>query len=267
MEINPGQQFQLFFYAFLCGILLGGFYEVLRAFRILFGVVRVPERLHPLYARKLPLLGKGIPVRESRGKRMRRGIVVAIGDFLFMLVAAVTAELLLYDYNSGEFRIFVPLLMMVGFALFRVSISRLCGMITPYLAFALAVVAAYFRAFCLLPVRLAVIVWKLLLRPCRALWIAVCRKLHAKKLSALCQKQLRFAKTGFGYPGKEVEKNAKTKTNRQQKADFSHPASDYIDLSGSAGYYRRSADRIQPQTPGGRGTRKRKRKIRAKPAA
>lgn len=267
MEIRPDQQFLLFFYAFLSGVLLGGFYEVLRAFRILFGVMQVPARLHPLYAKKLPLLRKGIPVREGRGKRLRRGIVVAIGDFLFMVVAAVTAELLLYDYNSGEFRVFVPILMAVGLALFRVSISRLCGMVTPYIAYALAVAAAYFRALCLLPVRAAVLLWRLFLRPCRALSLFVRRKLHERKLFALCRRQLRFAATGFGYPGKEVEKNAQTKANRQQKTDLSHPAVDHSDLSRGAGHRRGAADRVQPQAPGSRGARKRKGKIRAKHAA
>ena len=267
MEIRPDQQFLLFFYAFLSGVLLGGFYEVLRAFRILLGVMRVPARLHPLYAKKLPLLGKGIPAREGRGKRLRRGIVVAIGDFLFMVVAAVIAELLLYDYNSGEFRVFVPVLMAAGLALFRVSISRLCAMATPYVAYALAVAGAYFRALCLLPVRVAVLLWRLCLRPCRTLWFFTRQKLHQRKLGALCRRQLQFAATGFGYPGKEVEKNAQTKTNRQQKTDLSHPAVDYSDLSRGAGHRRGATDRVQPKTPGGRGARKRERKIRAKRAA
>lgn len=267
MEIRPDQQFLLFFYAFLSGILLGGFYEVLRAFRILFGVMQVPARLHPLYAKKLPLLGKGISVREGRGKRAWRGIVVAIGDFLFMVVAAVTAELLLYDYNSGEFRLFVPILMAVGLALFRVSISRLCAMATPYIAYSLAVAAAYLRALCLLPVCLAVLLWRLFLRPCRALWFLARQKIHQRKLRAICRRQLQFAATGFGYPGKEVEKNVQAKANRQQETDFSHPVVDRSDLSRGTGRRRGAADRVQSKAPGGRGARKRKGKIRAKRAS
>lgn len=244
MEIFPERQLLLFFYAFLYGILLGGFYEVLRAFRILLGVMPVPRRLFPLYAKKLPLLGKGIAVRESRGKRVRRAVTVAIGDFLFMVVAALVAVLLLYDYNSGEFRAFVPILMAVGFALFRVSISRLCRFLTPYLAYGFAVAAAYFCALCLLPVRLA----RLLFRPCRALYALARRALLRKKTLALRRRQLEFAASGFGYPGCEIKKegkrNAKIKAHRQRKADPADSDSRGADLSFGTGHHRGAADRI-----------------------
>lgn len=258
MEIYPERQLLLFFYAFLSGILLGGFYEVLRAFRILLGVMPVPPRLFPLYERKLPLLGKGIPVREGRGKRVRRGIAVAVGDFLFMVVSALVAVLLLYDYNSGEFRVFVPILMAAGFGLFRISISRLCGFLTPYIAFGLAVAAAYFRALCLLPVRLVIQLARWTARPCRALYFLVRRLLLRKKMQALCRRQLEFAATGFGYPGSEVKKegghNVKIKTHRKRKADPVDQNSRGADLPFGTGHHRRAADRIQPQAKRSRGT-------------
>lgn len=248
MEIRPDRQFLLFFYAFLSGVLLGGFSEVLRAFRILLGVVPVPDRFLPLYAQKLPLLGKGIPVREGKGKQMRRAIVVAIGDFLFMVIFAVTAVLLLYDYNNGEFRVFVPILMVAGFALFRVSISRFFGFLTPYVAFGLAVATAYFRALCFLPVRLILRLARLLFRPCRALYFLVRHAVLRKKMLALCRRQLAFAATGFGYPGSELRKegknNVKIKAHRKRKADPADQDSRSTDLPFGTGHRRRKADRV-----------------------
>lgn len=169
MTIDPYRQLALFCAAFLAGVLLGVLWELVTASRILLGAYRAPEPMRPMYERPLPLLGRPVGMREVSARRVWRGVVVALGDFLFSLVFAAAVVLVLYYYNDGKFRPLVPFLALGGFALFRLVATALLGGAVAYFAFGMAALRLYIGALLRLPIRLVLWLARLCWRPLAAL--------------------------------------------------------------------------------------------------
>ena len=169
MAIDPYRQLALFCAAFLAGVLLGVLWELVTASRILLGAYRAPEPMRPIYERPLPLLKRPVGMRELSARRLWRGVVVALGDFLFSLVFAAVIVLVLYYYNDGKFRPLVPLLTLGGFALFRLVATALLGGAVAYFAFGVAALRLYIGALLRLPIRLVCWLARLCWRPLAAL--------------------------------------------------------------------------------------------------
>ena len=75
----------------------------------------------------VPAIQKMHKVRIKKGNASNQkllSIAVFLGDVLFCIVSAITLILLRYWLNNGAFRAGAPLLMILGFFLWRVSLSE-----------------------------------------------------------------------------------------------------------------------------------------------
>lgn len=96
-----GQVLLLFLRSFLAGVALGAVYDV---FRVALTCTRGGEHRLPRWVEIL---------------------LSAVFDFIFCILCAAVALLLMYYSNKGFFRASVPLVMLVGFLCFRLSLGRI----------------------------------------------------------------------------------------------------------------------------------------------
>ena len=164
MEISPAVQLTMMLWAFVWGVLLGLLWELLTVSRILLGVYTPPDRMRARYDRPLPLLHRPVPFEKKGVRALWRRVATGIGDVLFCLSAAVCVILLLYRYNSGAFRLSVPLLTLTGLGVFRATVARMLARPTAYLAYAAGAARCYLGALT-----------ALLVRPLLMLTGAICR--------------------------------------------------------------------------------------------
>lgn len=198
MEIYPATQAEMFLAAFSLGLVAGFFWQVLLAMRTVLGAYLPSERMRPLYERPLPLLHRsvGFPVRRAR--RVWCFFVAFCKDLLFCLVCAIALILLLYDYNSGAWRVSVPVLFLLGLALFRALTSHVLARMNDYLAFGLSAFLCYARAGVSLPVRaLLSLLRRFVLAPVRRGIAVLCKKKRAHRSVRLCRAQLALAAHGL----------------------------------------------------------------------
>ena len=232
MEINPYLQLAMLLSSFLCGVALGALWEVLTALRIVLGAHQTPEFMRKHYEKPLPLLHRCIPwSKGNTARRVWRGVLIGVGDFLFCLLFALVAELLLYRFNDGAFRVSVPLLAFAGLGLFRVSIARITGLLVAWMAYGLAAFWMYVTALLRLPIYGMCLIAKHFLYPpiCR-----VRRVLLEKASTRLCEAQLRLAENGF--QKERMPTNvSKKKTVRKQKNAVDHRDPGGSDLSCGRG--------------------------------
>lgn len=136
-------------YAFLLGVSLGFFYDLLRISRVLFGA-HYGKRIGSIYEKELPLIGK----RAKRAPKKRfLGVLIFFQDFLFCICAAVALILLFYEANEGNFRASVCLFAAVGFLLYRVTIGKTILYVSEWIAFVVEALVRYICFFAWFPVR------------------------------------------------------------------------------------------------------------------
>ena len=241
MEIDPYLQLTMLLSAFLCGVALGALWEVVTALRIVLGAYQAPECMRKRYERPLPLLRRPIPwPKGNAARRVWRGVLIGVGDFLFCLLFALVAELLLYRFNDGAFRVSVPLLALAGLGLFRVSIARITGLLVAWMAYGFAALWMYLTALLKLPIcGLQILARRFLYTPVRR----VRRAWLAKASARLFRAQLTLAENGF--QKERMPTNvSKKKTARKQKNAVDYRAPGGSDLSCGSGDHGRTLDGV-----------------------
>ena len=126
MEVSQRALAFLLCRAFLCGVALGAFYDVLRitrlwmgeglppAARALEGRLALPENLRFFH----------MPRVFRRPGGVAGGILIFFEDVLFCLVCAVVLILELYVCNDGQFRLSALACMLIGVFAYLISLGR-----------------------------------------------------------------------------------------------------------------------------------------------
>lgn len=198
MTIDPALQFALFAAAFLGGMAFGLLGEVGKIVRILLGAYVPPPSWQARYERPLPLFHRGLRFQKAAPHRAWATGVAFVADLAFPVLAALYLLHVLFRFNNGVFRFSVPVLFLLGLALFRVALVRPFREPLAVTAYLICALCAYLKALLLLPLGLlgfALRKWicKPLARLGRAAWyrVSVCRTRR------LCQKQRSLAMRGL----------------------------------------------------------------------
>ncbi|MBE6703074.1 MAG: hypothetical protein E7585_06660 [Ruminococcaceae bacterium] len=257
-------QFQMLLSAFVLGVALGIFWELLVAIRILLRAYTPPERMRRQYEKKLPLLGRSVPFdKKGAGKRAWAALVVGVGDCFYCLVLSVAVILLLYRFHDGAFRLSVPVLTLAGLSLCRYLASRSLSPCMAYLAYGFAAATLYLGALAVLPFKLGLyLARRFVYRPWQTLRRKQKKRRMAARSAALCQAQLIFAQAGLTgqFPNIKDEKKkgrmhcGKKKSRRQNHAagvDDTHPDPDH--LRGIDRLWHQQPDEMESKSPAHRG--------------
>lgn len=248
MALSPYRQLLMLCCAFAVGLLLGALWDVLRVLRVVLMAHTPPAFMAPRYRRPLPLLGVSVPFRTEAGvHRLWRGAVTLLCDLLFCLAGAVAAELLLFYFNDGVFRLGVPLLLLLGLLLWQWSVSRLTVRVAAWLAYLLCALLLYLRAALLLPWRL--LRWAIL-RPAHRLLRHTVYVRKKRISTALCRRQLRLAAVGFDENIAFLNEKRKGKRDEQRTKKQKIPGADRDHLRADRGGVLSVADRHR-QSAGG----------------
>ena len=107
-NLSQDQLFKWLISAFLCGIALGFFYEIIRAFKMVCGV-----RYHNVEAQK-----KNVP------KAIFEYLITFVTDIAFWLVVGVLSILLIYQMGDGIFRGMTYIGLFAGFCLYYFTLGK-----------------------------------------------------------------------------------------------------------------------------------------------
>ena len=194
MQLYPSEQLLLLAAAFLGGVFLGALSFAGKAVFMLLGVSTPPPYMKALYEKPLPLLSRAPVFQKRRG--VGRRVLLWCGDFFFCIFAFLLTVYILYRYHNGAFRLSVPLLVLLGFFLWRRAFLGVYRRLVAYLAYGLAVCALYLRALCLLPLRLAYKALRALSTPVFHLFWRVRGRYQRAVSQSLCRRQLARSEQG-----------------------------------------------------------------------
>ena len=162
--------------SFLCGVLLGGIYDMFRISRLLAGITPLSGKSgDALYEKEYPVIGR-LSQRAVKAKKLY-AVILFFEDILFMLIAAGILLVLLFFRNDGKFRLIVPVLSLFGFFCYYISIGRLVIYFSSYIVLFLRLITAYSIHFLLLPFKLA----QKLLKKCAYILINRIRNIYIGK--------------------------------------------------------------------------------------
>ena len=156
MEISQSGLFLLFLYSAAAGGVLGAVYDAIRILRALV-LPNAPSGKINYSEIELPLIRK--KVYKPPKKKLSRaavGALVAIGDFIFMIVCAVTLILVAYTENMGRMRWLIPFGAAVGFAAYYFTVGKLVMKISGAVVFLIRAALVYVYTFAEIPVRFVI---------------------------------------------------------------------------------------------------------------
>ena len=130
MRISQSTLFYLCCVSFLVGLLLALLYDFLYMTRL--WLMPGNKRYTVMAIQKL----RAARIKEGRSDA-RKGIraVLFLDDVFFCLVVALAIILVLYWLNNGAFRAAAPLCMVLGFGLFRATLSKGVRIVLQWFAF------------------------------------------------------------------------------------------------------------------------------------
>lgn len=112
MELFLGKQLQVVGYSFVLGLIFGGLYDIIRIIHILCGIASYAP-VHP----------------QTDMRRMKRGklpfVLFFLCDAAYMLTVTAMFSVFQYWQMNGQFRLFVLLSVLAGFAVWHSTAGRL----------------------------------------------------------------------------------------------------------------------------------------------
>lgn len=197
--MHPKLLAELFFEAFILGIMLGLLYSSLHLLRVLLFLDSsrtVPPKISEF---SFPWIGRCLQHASSKKRgRIFLFLFTLIEDVLFCLCAVIGVILLAYVGNNGRIRWFMPLGVSLGFAFFALTFGKMISYFSAILSAILRVITKYIIFVLLFPFRLFMkglrkIVHATLLRVRKQILSARDRRFHNEERCAL----LDAASVGF----------------------------------------------------------------------
>ena len=153
MEISQSGFFLLILYSAATGAVLGAVYDIIRILRALVLPDAPKGRIN--YAEiELPIIHKKV-YKPPKKKLSRAAIdaLVAVGDFIFMIICAVAVILVAYTENMGRMRWLILFGAVIGFAAYCFTVGKLVLKISGAAVFLIRAVLVYVYTLAETPVR------------------------------------------------------------------------------------------------------------------
>lgn len=135
MEISPILLAEMLFVAFLFGIQSGIVFDIGRTLRALFLGEIKSKKIQKLRNVKLPISKRDAEGKKRKGLEIFKFIIIFFCDFLWIIYSFSGLMKINYSYNNGGIRIFTVFGLLVGFALYYFTFSRLVIFFVELLSF------------------------------------------------------------------------------------------------------------------------------------
>ena len=119
MEVSQTGLALFAFASLLLGFLLGAFYDISAILPALGGRIFSERILKRLENVNLPIIKRRYELKKTPIKDFTVGFSLFLHDLVFMLFAGIATALLVYRFNDGRWRFYVPLFLFIGFAAYR----------------------------------------------------------------------------------------------------------------------------------------------------
>jgi hypothetical protein len=214
MEISQLALARLWLYALCSGGLLGIVFDALQTIPLclLCGIPSATvTRIRKI---RLPLLHQ----RKAKPHPIATPLLQIVADVLFCLIGAVCCILLLYACNNGKFRFPVLLCLALGFACYRVLLSRFVKIVFEWCAFLIRTAVRYLICFLFMPIKFAYCF-------CKRITLHICNRIASRRAKRArqqftnCLTEHDERKLGIHVSKKEVEKES-SNWNRKRKSSL-----------------------------------------------
>lgn len=192
MEESILEQLTVAGLAFLFGLIMGTFYDAITILRCTVCLSSgLPEKESRIFDREWPLIGRA--VRQKR-RGAREHFWFFWSDLVFWTLLTLGSILFLFFFYDGRFRWFFLGSGLLGFALYRMTVSRFVQLLFRYLLFFFKLFLRYLLHFLKIPVIMIVEkvskTAKLLWRTLRRICFVLRKKLWLRRFTDRAQRQL-----------------------------------------------------------------------------
>ena len=197
MQVQPIELFRLLMSSFMVGVALGVLYDVLRIGRVLIGMN------HYTSAATVPVFCPKFCKRREKKSRTRFvkihfNILLGVQDIFFCLTMGAAVAVLLFYHNNGEFRGFVIIAILAGFAVYLMTVGKLVINASEYVVFAVKTAILYIVYYMTWPF---IALFRLLLNQARRIVVRIQSRREKKQIARYHAKHIQLltelATTGF----------------------------------------------------------------------
>ena len=153
MGISQNQEFAAVFYMFLCGILCGSLYDIIRISRVFLRLSSYTCIGGKLSAIHLPLIGCSVPLCKRNFSHCLTNILLGAGDTLFGVISGCLFSVFLAHFADGVFRWFFAISAVIGFVLYYLTLGRLIMSVSEIIVGVIRIIFRYCIWGILLPFR------------------------------------------------------------------------------------------------------------------
>lgn len=147
MEISQIMLTLLLLYSFLFGIAVGIFYDGCRIIRVLAGKRYSKKGYKRLDALKFPIIKRTLFAPKEDG--VLQSVLIFLSDLICVTFCTAGIIVLNYAYNSGRFRFFTVIGVLIGFFIYKYTVGRLIMLIAePMLLLLRFIVVSIFIILC-----------------------------------------------------------------------------------------------------------------------
>ena len=147
MEISQIMLTLLLLYSFLFGIAVGIFYDCCRIIRVLAGKRYSKKGYKRLDTLKFPIIKRTLFAPKEDG--VLQSVLIFLSDLICVTFCTVGIIVLNYAYNSGRFRFFTVIGVLIGFFIYKYTVGRLIMLIAePMLLLLRFIVVSIFIILC-----------------------------------------------------------------------------------------------------------------------
>lgn len=150
----PVQIFKMTVAAFICGMAMGVFYDLLRITRVFLGYNYISEKSTILQSKFVNKFS--VKNNQEVRKRLYFKIVLFFEDIIFLAISAIAFVLILFYGNDGIFRSVTFIAFILGFVAYYFTIGKINVLFFDVLVIFLRTLVRYIFHYILLPVKFIV---------------------------------------------------------------------------------------------------------------
>ena len=132
MELNNTELLYMILYSFLSGIGSGIGWDLLKAFRKLFGIDKFST---PSVDKKFKNPMKNFKILSDKARTVLGNIFLTLGDILFCVLSGIVISVLMFYNNHGEFRWFVVGAFVLGLLIYKYTVETPVVIALDYVVF------------------------------------------------------------------------------------------------------------------------------------
>ena len=204
MEISPIKIFYMAVASLLFGMCAGALNDVNRIIRMLFGIRYGKKRFERIHNVKLPIFDRKVgssgteDLKKCKSLRAILPCIIFVQDVILFFFAGAGVAILNYYFNNGRARLYTPVAVIIGFAVYYFTVGRAVLYFSDIIVFVVKTVFVAFLGVIYYPLSLFVSFFGIFVKKiCTNLCKAIAKK--QKKVYNIYKKTFVMTNAAKGY--------------------------------------------------------------------